>query len=87
MVQCTEVVRIAMRRVSRGGVGTVSGHWLDDGRPVPCFLPEALDSLTNASLVMLTAPDSGGQRRATLTDSGAVRYAELSESNEGGSGL
>lgn len=72
-----------MRRVSRGGVGTVSGHWLDDGRPVPCFLPDALDSLIGASLVTLTDPDSAGQRSAALTDAGAVRYAELSECGSG----
>ena len=89
MPERSEVVEIAMRRVSRGGVGKLNGHWLDGGRPVPCFLPDALDSLIRERLVTLAEPnrDSAGQHRATLTDLGSMRYAALSKQNESGSEL
>ncbi len=84
MPERSAAVDIAMRRVSRGSVAKLSGHWLDGGRPVSCFLPDALVSLIEAGFVALADPDpdNAGQRRAVLTDAGAVRYAALIERYE-----
>lgn len=72
---------LALRRVSRGRVAKLGDHWLDARRPVPCFLPDALNELIQAGLVTLADPDADNavQRRATLTDVGLSRYAALSE--------
>lgn len=81
MTRLPAAIGIAMQRVSQGRIAKLSGHWLDSGRSVLCFLPEALDSLIEAGLVTLADPDpnNAGQRRATLTDARAIRYAALSE--------
>lgn len=69
---------IGLRRVHGGGVANVAGCWVDGGHRLPSHLPPALDELTDAGLVTLADDGPHGPlRRATLTDAGQARYAEL----------
>ncbi|MGH3367466.1 MAG: hypothetical protein ACRDOY_09700 [Nocardioidaceae bacterium] len=68
---------IALRRVWGGGVARLCTHWFDLGRPVPCYLPHALEDLHRRALVGLADLDRTTRRRAVLTQSGYLRYAEL----------
>lgn len=74
---------LALRRVSRGRVAKLGDHWLDGGRPVPCFLPEALDELSEAGLLGLADPDpdNAGQtpRHVDRRRSGPVRGTQRTE--------
>lgn len=74
----TELIEwIALRRVWGGGVARLCAHWFDLGRPVPCYLPHALEDLHRRALVGLADLDRSTLRRAMLTHSGYLRYAEL----------
>ncbi|MGH3939484.1 MAG: hypothetical protein ACRDTG_12815 [Pseudonocardiaceae bacterium] len=70
---------MALRRVSEGAVTKLGTHWLDHGRPVPCFLPDTLNDLTHTGLITLTDPDPllGGRHRATITPTGHTHYRQL----------
>lgn len=69
---------IGLRRVHGGGVANVAGCWVDGGYRLPSHLSPALDELTDAGLVTLADDGPHGPlRRATLTDAGQARYAEL----------
>lgn len=72
------IASIALRRVQAGAVACVAGLWLDGGRPIPSYLPSALDELTAAGHVTLAddAPH-GPLRRAALTGAGRALNAEL----------
>lgn len=70
---------LALRRVGEGGVAMLGSHYLDRGRRVPCFLPEALRRLAEGKLTELLDSDSpGGLRRVVITSRGRARYRELS---------
>ncbi|MGH4023383.1 MAG: hypothetical protein ACRDRV_02230 [Pseudonocardiaceae bacterium] len=68
---------IALRRVCGGGVARLGTHWFDLGRPVPCYLPDALDDLHCRALVALADVDGWTLRRAVLTRSGCLCYRAL----------
>lgn len=70
---------MALRRVHGGHVAKLGSRYLDAGRPVPCFLPAALDDLITAELVILAEPDpmASGMRRVTVTEAGRTRYEAL----------
>ncbi|MGH3914768.1 MAG: hypothetical protein ACRDTC_15370 [Pseudonocardiaceae bacterium] len=70
---------MALRRVGEGAVTKLGTHWLDHGRPVPCFLPDTLNDLTHTGLITLTDPDPllGGRHRATITPAGHTHYRQL----------
>ncbi len=71
-------VWIALRRVHRGGVANLTGHWFDSGHLMPGYLAEALDGLRQGGLVAVADdPEPGGLRRASVTDRGSARYLEL----------
>ena len=69
---------IALRRVRVGGVALYGSVLLDQGRRMPCYLPDTFGRLAEAKLTELLSPDwSGGPRRVVLTPRGQVRYQEL----------
>jgi len=70
---------MALRRVCEGAVTKLVAHWLDHGRPVPCYLPDVLDDLTCGGLIALADPDPmlSGMRRAIITPAGRTRYLQL----------
>lgn len=69
---------IALRRLNTGEVVRLADHWLNSGRPVPCYLTDTLHQLTRARLVTLAEPAPDDlTRRATLTESGRARYTDL----------
>lgn len=58
----------------------VAGVWVERGRPVPSYLPGALDELTTAGLVTLAEPEQYGPlRRAALSATGETHYEQLVE--------
>ncbi|MGH3822457.1 MAG: hypothetical protein ACRDRA_06405 [Pseudonocardiaceae bacterium] len=77
---------IALRRAHEGGVANLEGQWFDSGRPVPGYLANALDGLTNRGLLVLADADprSCGVRRATVTDTGSARYVALCQTHNPG---
>lgn len=72
-------VWIALRRAHQGGVATLQDHWFDSGRPVPCYVADALDGLTRTGMLMLGEedPEACGVRRVTVTDAGCAHYEAL----------
>ena len=68
-----------LRRVVGGGVVKLGNRWLEHGRRTPMHLAETFDALTVAGLVVLADPDpvAVGQRRASATEAGRIRYAQL----------
>ncbi|MGH3904304.1 MAG: hypothetical protein ACRDTE_08955 [Pseudonocardiaceae bacterium] len=68
---------IGLRRVHDGGVGCVAGCWVQHGRRVPCYLPAALEELTEAGLIALEDGPHGPLARASLTENGRARYTAL----------
>jgi len=68
---------IALRRVREGGVAIHGSGYVDHGRRVPCYLPEAFDRLAEAGLTDLRDADYPGQRGVVLTPRGRIRYQEL----------
>ena len=69
---------IAFRRVCGGGVAAFGGMYLDGGRPVPCYLPDALDGLARTGMLALAEADAWGLQRVVTTSTGRARYVELS---------
>ena len=70
---------IALKRVRQGGVAVLGSHYLDHGRRVPCFLPEAFRRLADAGLTeLLDSSLPGGLHRVVITLGGQSRYQELS---------
>lgn len=80
---------IALRRAHEGGVTNFEGRWLDNGRPVPGYLTDALDELTHRGLLALAEADprSCGVRRVTVTDTGSARYVALCQTHNPGTRL
>ncbi|MGH3912303.1 MAG: hypothetical protein ACRDTC_02655 [Pseudonocardiaceae bacterium] len=69
---------IALRRVRGGGVALHGSGHLDQGRRMPCYLPDVFRRLAEMELTELLSPDySAGPRRVVLTPRGQVRYREL----------
>jgi hypothetical protein len=71
---------MGLRRVNRGGLAKLGERYLDGGRPVPGFLvPHVVEALIEDGMIELGPPDldSGGMRRAGLTEAGRARYGEL----------
>lgn len=71
--------RIALRRVKDGGVVKLNWRYLDHGRPVPEYLPYALNCLTNQGIIALADPDPdvAGSQRLSLTHKGLALHAEV----------
>jgi hypothetical protein len=70
------LVSLALRRASRGGVAKMGDHYFDRGFPMPSYLTQILDELTEGGLLTL-AQEDWGLRRLNLTDAGHTRYAQL----------
>ncbi|MGH3931875.1 MAG: hypothetical protein ACRDTF_18090 [Pseudonocardiaceae bacterium] len=72
-------VWLALRRVEYRRLTEVGGRYLDHGRPVSCFLPDVLDDLIQAGVLVLGDPDprAGDMRRLAMTETGQARYARL----------
>lgn len=63
----------------------MAGRYFGHGRPVPCFLPDALDDLNRSGLLARADPNpmAGGMQRVAMTDTGLARYTALSEKEWG----
>ncbi|MGH3771899.1 MAG: hypothetical protein ACRDRW_10960, partial [Pseudonocardiaceae bacterium] len=72
-------VWIALGRARQGGASNLAGQWLDCGSPVPGYVADALDRLTNSGQLTLAVadPESCDARRVTATDAGCARYVAL----------
>ncbi len=67
---------LALRRASGGRAAKSGDHYYDDGFPMPSFLTQTLDELTDGGLLTLFE-DVWGMRRVHLTDAGQTRYTQL----------
>jgi len=72
-------VWIALRKAHQGGVTNLAGQWRDCGSPVPGYMADALNRLTDSGQLALADPDpeACGARRVTVTDTGYARYVTL----------
>ncbi|MGQ0773632.1 MAG: hypothetical protein ACT4NY_04295 [Pseudonocardiales bacterium] len=62
---------IALRRVHGAGVALYGSVHLDQGRRMPCYLPDTFGRLAEAELTELLTPGySGGPWRVVLTPRG-----------------
>lgn len=67
---------LALRRASSGRVAKSGDHYFDHGHPMPSYLTQTLDELTDSGLLILTE-DVSGMRRLGLTEGGRTRHAQL----------
>ncbi|MGH3927864.1 MAG: hypothetical protein ACRDTT_34215 [Pseudonocardiaceae bacterium] len=70
---------LALLRAHEGGVTKLTGHYLNCGRPVACYLADVLDELIDTGFLALAQPSPIGQQRVCVTHTGQARYAVLSE--------
>lgn len=69
---------MGLRRVRRGGLAHLDGHYYDQGAPVPGWLvPELVEALLHDGLLALGDPDECGMRRVALTEAGLEQYRVL----------
>jgi len=74
---------LVLRRVHDGGTAKSAGNYYDGGMSIPEYLTRMLDYLVRTGLVGVAAGDPVWEiRRLSLTEAGAVRYAELCEKRD-----
>jgi hypothetical protein len=67
---------LALRRVHQGSVAMAGSCYLDNGRPVPCYLPVPLSRLIETGLLEAVEMNPCWAR-IVATASGRARYHEL----------
>ncbi|HET9253829.1 MAG TPA: hypothetical protein VFO16_01330 [Pseudonocardiaceae bacterium] len=66
----------ALWRAASGRIAKSNDHYYDYGFPMPSYLTQILDELTDAGLLTL-ADETSGLRRLSLTETGQARYTQL----------